>query len=98
MLQGVIRRRIDPEPVINSNCWPDYEGLVDIDIEMPIRVNHGANGIASAEYHVNRSESFWRSCIMKHMTNYIRVTMRIFLMQLKEADFRLNDRVIGFSS
>lgn len=91
MLQGIIRRRIDPVSVIHSDGWLGYDGLVDIDVEKPIRVNHGANGFASGECNVNRSESFW-SHVKRRMAKFIGLTMRAFYIHLKQTEFRFNHR------
>src|SRR5947209_19273575 len=58
-LQAIIRGRVAPEAVINSDGWRGYDGLVDVGYSKHFRVNHGQSEFVRGTHHVNGIESFW---------------------------------------
>ncbi len=56
-LQAIIRGRVAPQAVINSDGWRGYDGLVDVGYAKHFRVNHSENEFARGENHVNGIES-----------------------------------------
>jgi transposase-like protein len=58
-LQKVIRGRVDPESVIHSDSWRDYNGLVDLGYQKHFRVRHGDDEFVRGKSHINGIESFW---------------------------------------
>jgi len=42
-LLGIIRRHIELNSVINTDCWRRYDGMVDIGFDKNLRVNYGSN-------------------------------------------------------
>jgi transposase len=57
-LQAIIRGRVVPEAVINSDGWRGYDGLVDVGYAKHFRVNHGHSEFVRGTHHVNGIESF----------------------------------------
>src|ERR671938_1273120 len=58
-LQAIIRGRVAPQAVINSDGWRGYDGLVDVGYAKHFRVEHGANEFVQGTHQVNGIESFW---------------------------------------
>ena len=57
-LQGIIRGRVDPNTVINSDGWRGYNGLVDLGYGH-YRVDHSKDEFARGRVHINGIEGFW---------------------------------------
>ena len=57
-LQGIIRGRVDPSTVINSDGWGGYNGLVDLGYGH-FRVEHSKDEFANGTVHINGIEGFW---------------------------------------
>jgi transposase len=58
-LRAIIRGRVVPEAVINSDGWRGYDELVDVGYAKHYRVHHGKNEFARGTHHINGIESFW---------------------------------------
>ena len=57
-LQGIIRGRVDPRTVINSDGWRGYHGLVDLGYGH-VRVDHARDEFTKGTVHINGIEGFW---------------------------------------
>ena len=57
-LQGIIRGRVDPRTVINSDGWRGYHGLVDLGYGH-VRVDHARDEFTRGPVHINGIEGFW---------------------------------------
>jgi transposase-like protein len=90
-LQAIIRGRVTPEAVINSDGWRGYDGLVDVGYSKHYRVNHGDNEFVSGTHHVNGIESFW-SYAKRRLQKFNGVPTRTFYLHLKECEYRFNNR------
>ena len=55
-LQGIIRGRVDPRTVINSDGWRGYHGLVDLGYGH-VRVDHARDEFTKGTVHINHR--FW---------------------------------------
>ena len=56
-LQGIIRGRVNPSSIINSDGWRGYNGLVDIGYGH-YRVDHSRDEFAQGPTHINGIEGF----------------------------------------
>jgi transposase-like protein len=90
-LQAIIRGRIDPDSVINSDGWRGYNGLVDLGFKKHYRVHHGANEFANGKKHINGIESFW-SFAKRRLMKFHGIRAETFYLHLKECEFRFNHR------
>ena len=57
-LQGIIRGRVDPRTVINSDGWRGYHGRVDLGYGH-VRVDHVRDEFTTGTVHINGIEGFW---------------------------------------
>lgn len=90
-LQAIIRGRVAPEAVINSDGWRGYDGLVDVGYAKHFRVNHGQSEFVRGTHHVNGIESFW-SYAKRRLQKFNGVSARTFYLHLKECEYRFNHR------
>ena len=90
-LQAIIRGRVAPEAVINSDGWRGYDGLVDVGYAKHFRVNHGQGEFVRGTHHVNGIESFW-SYAKRRLQKFNGVSARTFYLHLKECEYRFNHR------
>src|SRR5436305_4580746 len=90
-LQAIIRGRVAPEAVINSDGWRSYDGLVDVGYAKHFRVHHGANEFARGSSHINGIESFW-SFAKRKLQKFNGVPVATFHLHLKECEWRFNHR------
>jgi len=51
-LQGIIRGKVEPNTVINSDVWPGYDGLVELGFGH-VRVNHSKDEFVRNGVHIN---------------------------------------------
>jgi len=51
-LQAIIRGKVDPDTVINSDGWPGYDGLVELGFGH-VRVNHSKQEFVRNGVHIN---------------------------------------------
>src|SRR4051812_21248452 len=90
-LQAIIRGRVAPEAVINSDGWRGYDGLVDVGYSKHFRVEHGANVFARGTQHINGIESFW-SFAKRRLQKFNGISAHTFYLHLKECEWRFNNR------
>jgi len=90
-LQGIIRGRVSPESIINSDKWRGYNGLVDLGYKKHYRVHHGTNEFARGKNHINGIESFW-SFAKNRLIKFHGIPRDTFYLHLKECEFRFNCR------
>lgn len=55
----IIRGKIDPWSIINTDWWRAYSGLVEMWYEKHYRVHHWKNEFARWKQYINGIESFW---------------------------------------
>ena len=94
-LQGIIRGKVDPASVINSDGWRGYNGLVDIGYGH-YRVDHSKDEFVCGKTHINGIEGFWGYAKVR-LVRFRGMHRRTFLLHLKETEFRYNlrDQNIG---
>src|SRR5947209_6746871 len=90
-LQAIIRGRVAPEAVINSDGWRGYDGLVDVGYPKHFRVHHGKNEFVQGTHHVNGIESFW-SYAKRRLQKFNGISARTFYLHLKDCEYRFNYR------
>jgi transposase len=90
-LQAIIRGRVTPEAIINSDGWRGYDGLVDVGYAKHFRVNHGQSEFVRDTHHVNGIESFW-SYAKRRLQKFNGVSHQTFNLHLKECEYRFNHR------
>jgi transposase len=90
-LQAIIRGRVTPEAIINSDGWRGYDGLVDVGYAKHFRVNHGQGEFVRGTHHVNGIESFW-SYAKRRLQKFNGVSHQTFYLHLKECEYRFNYR------
>lgn len=86
-LQAIIRWRIDPSSVINTDGRRWYDGLVDIGYDKHFRVNHSKNEFSNKSWvHINWIEAY-RSFSKRRLAkfNWVKVN---FYLHLKECERR----------
>lgn len=91
-LKKIIRWKIEPESIINTDWWRWYNGLVDIWYDKHYRVHHWKNEFVRWNQHVNWIESFW-SFTKRRLGKFNGVTKKKFHLHLKESEFRFNCRI-----
>ncbi|MCA1635285.1 MAG: IS1595 family transposase [Acidobacteria bacterium] len=96
-LQAIIRGRVTPEAIINSDGWRGYDGLVDVGYSKHFRVNHGQSEFVRGTHHVNGIESFW-SYAKRRLQKFNGVSHQTFNLHLKECEYRFNYRNKDLSS
>lgn len=90
-LQAIIRGRVAPEAVINSDGWRGYDGLVDVGYSKHFRVNHGRSEFVRGTHHVHGIESFW-SYAKHRLRQFHGIAPEKFYWHLKECEYRFNLR------
>ncbi len=90
-LQRVIRGRVAPGAIINSDGWRGYDGLVDVGYAKHYRVSHGSNEFGRGTAHVNGIESFW-SFSKRRLQKFNGISVDTFNLHLKECEYRFNNR------
>jgi transposase-like protein len=90
-LQAIIRGRVAPEAVINSDGWRGYDGLVDVGYAKHFRVNHGQSEFVRGAAPVNGIESFW-SYAKHRLQQFHGIKPEKFYWHLKECEYRFNLR------
>ena len=81
-LQGIIRGRVDPRTVINSDGWRGYHGLVDLGYG-PVRVDHARDEFTKGTVHINGIEGFWGLAKVR-LTQFKGLPKHTFHLHLKE--------------
>jgi transposase len=90
-LQAIIRGRVAPDAIVNSDGWRGYDGLVDVGYSKHYRVNHGVNEFVRDKAHVNGIESFW-SFSKRRLQKFNGISVETFNLHLKECEYRFNQR------
>jgi len=90
-LQAIIRGRVSPGAVVNSDGWRGYDGLVDVGYSKHFRVHHGENEFVCGTHHVNGIESFW-SFAKRRLQKFNGISHHTFYLHLKECEYRFNNR------
>ena len=88
--QGIIRGRVDPRTVINSDGWRGYHGLVDLG-DGHFRVDHARDEFAKGTVHINGIEGFWGLAKVR-LTQFKGLPKHTFHLHLKETEWRYNHR------
>ena len=89
-LQAIIRGKVDPQSIINSDGWRGYNGLVDIGYGH-FRVDHGKDEFAKGPHHINGIEGFWGIAKVR-LAKFRGMHPSTFSLHLKETEFRYNHR------
>jgi transposase-like protein len=89
-LQGIIRGKVDPNTVINSDGWRGYNGLVDLGYGH-FRVDHSRDEFARGKVHINGIEGFWGLAKVR-LAKFKGVPKATFHLHLKETEWRYNHR------
>ena len=89
-LQGIIRGRVDPRTVINSDGWRGYHGLVDLGYGH-FRVDHASDEFTKGTVHINGIEGFWGLAKVR-LTQFKGLPKHTFHLHLKETEWRYNHR------
>ena len=89
-LQGIIRGRVDPRTVSNSDGWRGYHGLVDLGYGH-VRVDHARDEFTRGPVHINGIEGFWGLAKVR-LTKFKGLPRHTFHLHLKETEWRYNHR------
>ena len=89
-LQGIIRGRVDPSTVVNSDGWRGYNGLVDLGYGH-FRVDHSRDEFARGSVHINGIEGFWGMAKVR-LAKFKGVPKHTFHLHLKEPIQRVASR------
>ena len=89
-LQGIIRGRVDPRTVINSDGWRGYHGLVDLGYGH-VRVDHARDECTKGTVHITGIEGFWGLAKVR-LTPFKGLPKHTFHLHLKETEWRYNHR------
>lgn len=89
-LQAIIRGKIAPETVINSDGWRGYNGLVELGYGH-VKVNHSRREFARGSTHINGIEGFWGLAKVR-LTKFKGLAKSTFYLHLKETEWRFNNR------
>ena len=92
-LQGIIRGRVDPASVINSDGWRGYNGLVDLGYGH-FRVDHTKDEFARGRVHINGIEGFWGLAKVR-LAKFKGLPKHTFHLHLKETEWRYNHRSLN---
>ena len=89
-LQGIIRGRVDPRTVINSDGWRGYHGLLDLGYGH-VRVDHARDEFTKGTVHLNGIEGFWGLAKVR-LTQFKGLPKHTCHLHLKETEWRYNHR------
>ena len=89
-LQAIIRGKVDPSSVINSDGWRGYSGLVDLGYGH-FRVDHGKDEFVRSSVHINGIEGFWGMAKVR-LAKFKGLPKHTFHLHLKETEWRYNHR------
>ncbi len=86
-LQGIIKGKVDPTTIINSDSWSGYSGLVNEGFKKHFKVNHSKDEFSKGNgVHINGIESFW-SFSKRRLSKFNGVKVN-FGRHLKECEWR----------
>ena len=89
-LQRIIRGRVTPSSLINSDTWVAYDGLVELGYGH-FRINHADDEFARGSTHINGIEGFWGLAKVR-LAKFKGVPRETFHLHLKETEWRYNMR------
>lgn len=89
-LQAIIRGRVTPASLINSDTWVAYDGLVELGYGH-FRINHANDEFARGPAHINGIEGFWGLAKVR-LAKFKGVPRDTFHLHLKETEWRYNMR------
>ena len=89
--KATLQAKVAPNSIIHTDGWRGCDGLVDLGLDKPFRVNHGSNEFVKGCRHVNGIESFW-SHTKHRLAQFHGVRRDKFALHLKETEFRFNHR------
>ena len=88
-LQGIIRGRVDPRTIINSDGWRlPWPGRLGYG---HVRVDHARDEFAKGPVHINGIEGFWGLAKVR-LTQCKGLPKHTFHLHLKETEWRYNHR------
>jgi len=90
-LQAIIRGRVCPESVINTDGWRGYSGLVDVGYAKHFRVEHERDEFVRGRTHINGIEGFW-GYAKSRLSRFRGIHKSTFYLHLKECEWRFNNR------
>ncbi len=86
-LMPIIRRKIEPDSIVYTDCWRAYNAL-DVSEFKHYRINH-SKLFAKKNNHINGIENFWNQA-KRHMRKFNGVPREHFNLFLKECEWRFN--------
>ncbi len=89
-LQAIIRGKIEPKSIINSDGWRGYNGLIDMGYGH-YRVYHSKDEFVNGPNHINGMEGFWGVTKVR-LSKFRNMHPSTFLLHLKKTQFRYNYR------
>ena len=90
-LKGIVRGLVDPDSIIHSDGWRNYNGLIDTGHNKLYCLNHCHGEFAKNQSHFNNIESFW-SYIKKRLKKFYLIPESTLYLHIKECEFRFNYR------
>ncbi len=87
-LLPIIQERIQPDSVVNSDCWYGYN-VLDVSAFKHFRINH-SKLFADSHNHINGIENFWNQA-KRHMRKFNGIPTKHFPLFLKECEWRFNN-------
>ena len=89
-LQGIIRGKVDPTSIINTDGWRGYNGLVDLGYGH-FRVDHSKDEFARGRVHINGIEGVWGLAKVR-LAKFKGIKKSTLHLYLKETEWRYNNR------
>ena len=86
-LMPIIRRKIEPDSIVYTDCWRSYNAL-DVSGFKHYRINH-SKLFAKKYNHINGIENFWNQA-KRHMRKFNGIPRQHFNLFLKECEWRFN--------
>ncbi len=86
-LMPIIRRKIEPDSIVYTDCWRSYNAL-DVSEFKHYRINH-SRLFAKKKNHINGIENFWNQA-KRHMRKFNGIPREHFHLFLKECEWRFN--------
>ncbi len=91
VLQSIVREKVDLKSILHTDCWPGYDGLVDLGYRKHYRIKHSLGEFAKGKNHINGIEGFW-GYIKTRLVKFKGLRKDQFYLHLKESEFRYNRR------
>jgi len=87
-LMPIIRRKINPDSIVYTDCWRGYN-VLDVFEFKHYRINH-SKLFANEKNHINGIENFWNQA-KRHMRKFNGIPAKHFPLFLKECEWRFNN-------